>query len=193
MKKIYIKGRPGYMKHRKISLGIASLTGFLLMLLVFVTGYIITGSPKNYITIVAVLIVLPTTKIFVQYLVVPWKNNVEQEEYDRLKTAIAPIPLYCELMITGSEKNYEVLYLIIDKDENIIAYTRNEKADEGAFEKAIVNFLNYYNYDAKVKLYKDFKQYEKRAKALALRNADNTKEQQEHIEEVFEKLSIMSV
>ena len=193
MKKIY-KGQPGYMRSRKLKLGFASLSGFLLMAIIFIIGYAIYQTPKNYFTIPAVIVVLPTAKVFVQYLMVSWKNNVVPEEFEALSKKVNPLPLYCELVITAMEKSFEILYLLIDKDENIIAYTqKQEKIDTDKFEKGVTNFLNYYDYDARVKLYTDLKQFEKKAVYLAGRNSELSEEQLEHVQTVFEKISIMSI
>lgn len=193
MKKIY-KGQPGYTRSRKLKLGMASLTGFMIMVAIFIVGYAIYQTPKNYLTIPAVIVVLPTAKVFVQYLMVSWKNSVEPSEYNALSKAVAPLPLYCELAITASEKSYEILYLLIDREENIIAYTKKtDKVDTEKFEKGVTNFLNFYDYSAKVKLYTDYRQFEKKAGYFAARNSSITVEEKEHIQTVFEKLSIMSI
>lgn len=191
--KTKFKGEPGYTRYRKLRLLAGVITGFALVLIIFAAGYFIFGNPKNYITILAVLIVLPTVKVFVQYVMVPWKNSAPKEEYERLSSVCAPLHLYCELIMTAQEKTFEILYILIDKNENIIAYTLNQKADAEKFEKGVTNFLNYYNFDSKVKLYNDLSQFEKKAKTLASNNKELTSEQKEHIELIFEKLSIMSI
>ncbi len=187
------KGEPGYFKYRKVQLGIISLVGFLIIFGIYFTGYIIWGTPKNYITILAVLAVLPTMKFFVQYLMIPWKNYVDEKDYEELNNKSEPLKLYSELMITASEKRFQISYLLIDKDDNIIAYTPDEKADIQAFEKGVTNFLNYYDFNSKVKLYTDLKSYTKRCTELGIRNRDITEEEKEHILYVYEKISIMSV
>lgn len=187
------KGEPGYFKYKKMQLGMVSLTGLVLILGIYLTGYLIWGTPKNYVTILAVLVVLPTMKFLVQYLMFPWKNFVAKNEYDEINNKCKPLKLYSELMMTASEKRYQISYLLIDKDDNIIVYTPDEKADTMAFEKGVTNFLNYYEFNSKVKLYTDLKSYTKRCAELAIRNRDITDEQQEHILCVFEKISIMSI
>ncbi|MGN0374350.1 MAG: hypothetical protein ACI4EN_02530 [Butyrivibrio sp.] len=192
MKKCY-KGQAGYFKYRKIKLGLITLTGFLLVLGIYLTGYLIYGTGKNYVTILSVVAVLPTAKFLVQYLMFPWKGFVDMEEYEALKVKCEPLNLYSELLITASEKRFQITYLLIDKDDNIAAYTPDEKADTDAFEKGVTNFLNYYDFNSKVKLYKDIKTYEKRCSQLAAKNKELTDGQHEHIETVFEKISIMSI
>lgn len=187
------KGEPGYLRNRKIRLLLASCCGFLLVAAIFLAGYLITGSPKNYITVLAVLAVLPTAKVLTQYLVVPWNHRVSLEDYETLQALCSPLKLYCELLITGSEKNFEILYLIIDKKNHIIAFTENKKADPAKFQKAVVNFLNYYNWNVDAVLFTDRRQFEKRVKQLAALNAELSDAEREHIAEVFEKISIMSL
>ncbi|MCM1308581.1 MAG: hypothetical protein NC223_08285 [Butyrivibrio sp.] len=193
MRKNIQKGERGYLRSRKIRLGIGSLCGFLLMVLIYLTGYLIYGTVKNYVTILAVLVILPTAKIFVQYLLLPWKCRAPEEEYKELAALCLPLKLYCELLITAQEKSFEIMYLLIGGDESIIAYTANPKSESGRFEKGVTNFLNYYEFDSKVKLFTDLGQFKKRAKQLAARSAELTDEQREHISTVFEKISIMSV
>lgn len=193
MKNRKIKGEPGYFRYRKKKLLFGSLTGFLMMFLFFFTGYLIYGTPKNLITILAVLVVLPTVKIYVQYLMIPWKHNADVQFFEELKKKYPNLDFYAELLITGAEKSFEITYLAIDKDENIIAFTENESSDAGKFEKAVTNFLNYYNYDAKVKLFKNQKDFEKRIKQLSDGKDAPTNEQKEHMDTVYEKISIMSI
>ena len=193
MKNYIFKGEPGYLLRRKKKLLMGCLAGFMLILGFFIAGYLIYGTAKNILSIPAVLIVLPTAKIFVQYMLIPWKCNADRDEYKRLSEICKPLKLYCELVVTGSEKSFELLYVYIDKDENIIVYSKQEKAKEELFEKAVVNFLNYYNFDAKVSMYKDFDKFEERLRELAASNASVTEEEKEHAALVFEKFSIMSI
>lgn len=188
-----IKGQRGYMHARKIKLGIGTLAGFLMMILIYFIGYLIFNTGKNYVTILAVLVILPTAKIFVQYLMIPWSCKVSDDEYNKAEESAAPLKVYFDLLITAQEKCFAINFLLIDKDENIIAYTADAKAEPEKFEKGVTNFLNYYDFNAKVKLFKDSSQFNKRAKQLAERNHELTNEQNEHIELVFEKISIMSI
>ena len=124
---------------------------------------------------------------------IPWKSFVSQEDFDKVQKECEPLPVYAELVITASEKRYNVDYLLVDKDENIIAYTKDEKADKEAFKKGVINFLNYYNFDAKPELYTDYEDFIAKCKALAADNENITEEEDNHIMVVIEKISIMSI
>lgn len=187
------KGQPGYIRARKIKLGTGTVSGMLLIVLIYFIGYVIFDTGKNLITVLAVLAVLPVAKFFVQYLLLPWGVRADEKQYEELIKTAAPLKPYCELMVTAQEKSFAIIYMVIDKDENIVAYTTQKNVEPDRFEKGVVNFLNYYDFDAKVKLFTDYRQFEKRVKQLAAKNADITDEQREHIAVVFEKISIMSV
>ena len=187
------KGQPGYFLSRKKKLLTGSLAGFLMMFLFFVTGFIIYGTPKNLFSVLAVITVLPTTKIYVQYMILPWKNNADREYLEKIKAEYPDVDFYAELLMTGLDKRYEITYLAIDKDENITAYSGNPKSEKELFSKAVVNFLNYYNFDAKVKLFTDIREFEKYLKKIETGKTSPTAEQKEHMEVVFEKVSIMSI
>lgn len=192
MKKSF-KGQAGYFKYKKTTLGLISLIGFLLMFGIYLAGYLFWGTGKNYLTILAVLVILPTAKFFVQYLMIPWKGYVTLDDYEEMNSKCGTLKLYSELMITAQEKRFQISYLLIDKEENIIAYTPDIKTDAQAFEKGVTNFLNYYNFNSKVKLYNDLKSFEKKCVNLASRNKEITQEEFEHTELIFEKISIMSI
>lgn len=85
-------------------------------------------------------------------MMLPWKNNADREYLEKIKAEYPDVDFYAELLMTGLDKRYEITYLAIDKDENITAYSGNPKSEKELFSKAVVNFLNYYNFDAKVKL-----------------------------------------
>lgn len=187
------KGERGYMRARKTRLGVGTVVGFLLMILIYFIGYYIFSTGKNYVTILAVLVILPTAKIFVQYLMIPWNCKVSDEIYNEGEVSAAPLKVYYDMLMTAQEKCFAINMLVIDKDENIVAYTCDDKAVTEKFEKGVTNFLNYYDYNAKVKLFKDASQFNKRVRQLAARNTELTDEEKEHIDTVFEKVSIMSI
>lgn len=85
------------------------------------------------------------------------------------------------------------MYLLIGSDDSIIAYTANPKSEPDKFEKGVTNFLNYYEFDSKVKLFTDLGQFKKRVKQITARNQELTDEQRERISLIFEKIAIMSV
>lgn len=192
MKKV-LKGQLGYYKRKKTILGIACLIGFILIFGIYLTGYMVAGTNKNNLTILAIILFIPTAKFLVDYFLLPWKAFATQEELDYISSKADPLQVYAELLMTAGEKRYQISYLVVGKDENIIAFTRNQKADREVFKKSVTNFLNYYNYDSKVELFTDYDAFIAKCQELAVENANLTEEEDEHIMTVVEKVSIMSV
>ena len=54
------KGVPGYFKSRKIKTGIAMVSGYLLVILLFFSGIFIFADRGNLLTVAAILMMLPT-------------------------------------------------------------------------------------------------------------------------------------
>ena len=187
------KGQPGYYRNRKKKFGLICLVGFLLVFGIYFAGYWVTGTNKNLMTVLAMIIFLPTAKFLIDYFMIPWKSFVSNEDFSEVEKACEPLPLYAELVITASEKRYNIAYLLVDKDENIIAYTKDEKADKETFKKGVTNFLNYYNFDSKVQLFNDYDEFINRCKELSEANKEITDEDDEHIALVLSKISIMSI
>lgn len=187
------KGQPGYYKNRKIKFGILCLAGFLLVFSIYFAGYWIAGTNKNLLTVLAMIIFIPTAKFLIDYFMIPWKSFVRPEEYTEVEKICEPLPVYAELVITASEKRYSISYLLVDKDDNIVAYTTDGKADKEGFKKGVTNFLNYYNFDSKVELYSDYEAYISRCKEISALNLELTDKDDEHIALVLSKISIMSI
>lgn len=187
------KGQPGYYKNKKKKYGLICLIGFLLVFGIYFAGYWISGTNKNLLTVLAMIIFIPTAKFLIDYFMIPIKGFVSKEDFTTVEKLCEPLPVYAELVITASEKRYSISYLLVDKDENIIAYTKDLKADKEAFKKGVVNFLNYYNFDAKVELFTDYDAFVSKCKELASANEGITEEEDNHIAFVIEKLSIMSI
>lgn len=192
MKK-YNKGQLGYYKNKKTILGIICLIGFLLIFGIYLTGYMIAGNNKNTLTILAIILFIPTAKFLVDYFLLPWKSFATKEELDYVSETAAPLQVYAELLMTAGEKRYQISYLVVGKDETIIAFTKNSKSDCQVFAKSVKNFLNYYNFDSKIELFTDYEAFLDKCRELAVINENLTEEEDEHIMLVVEKVSIMSV
>lgn len=182
------KGRVGYLKKEQIRYGMLLFLGFLVIALLYGMGYLLNGSNKNAFTILAVLLVLPTAKVAVLFFMVSSNGKVTIEEYQKLE-ALAPLPVFYELMITVSQKNYVIPYLVISKDYQIVAYTRKKHQDQMGFQKGLTNFLNLYEIQCQVVLMDDSIEFLRICKALNQENSDWTKEEREAVNGVFQKLS----
>ncbi len=62
------KGQPGYVKARKQKYLLVAVVEFAIVIAIFVTGYIQTGSRLNLLTVVAVVGCLPAAKMLVEFI-----------------------------------------------------------------------------------------------------------------------------
>ena len=85
MKKVE-KGEFGYLAYKKSRNMIKTIIAFAVVLVIFIIGFIIWKSKNNYLTMLAVVLVLPAAKFAVSYFVlIPHKNC--DEELKRILTA----------------------------------------------------------------------------------------------------------
>lgn len=78
------KGTPGYFKNRKIKTGMAMVSGYLLVLLLFFTGIITFADRGNLFTVAAIVMMLPTGKMTVNFLMYPRKGQADMAEFDEM-------------------------------------------------------------------------------------------------------------
>ena len=62
------KGQPGYIKAKKQKYLLGAVVEFVIVIAIFVTGYIQTGSRLNLLTVVAVVGCLPAAKMLVEFI-----------------------------------------------------------------------------------------------------------------------------
>ena len=117
------KGHFGYIRRRKRNLSImvgilaAGIIGLVLL------GYLTLGTKNNWLTIVAILTVLPTANLaVVLFALLPYKGR-PKEEYDQVVSIVGDSVLDTELIITSkTDKNMEIDYAYFH-EEGVFCYT----------------------------------------------------------------------
>ena len=145
MKKVE-KGEFGYLAYKKSRNMIKTIIAFAVVLVIFIIGFIIWKSKNNYLTMLAVVLVLPAAKL----------NSV----YD--------------LVVSNKQKPVGIMAAVIS-DNQILAYTSAAKADKNLFETSVKEFLKNEKLTCAVLLYKDKDTYLEKVKNAAL-NFDVSKE-----------------
>lgn len=159
MKIKFNKGDYFYLKERKKREVVKTLLFFGISVLLFLTGYIQTGTKANLLTIVAVLGCLPASKNAVLAIMFLKQKGCSEDIYNRIKNDYSDIPGVFNLYFTSYDKNFETSHLLAIGN-TVIAFTENRKINEGAFEDHIKTVLSHdgltgYN----IKLYKDLDKY----------------------------------
>ncbi len=135
MKKCY-KGEFGYIKYRK-QLGIIRTGLFLLAVLaLFVSGLVIFGSSKNYLSIIAALLCLPTGWSAVNLIMFLRAKGCSDSSFSRIKEHQGGLLVRYDHVITSYDKNFNVSASTV-LDKNICCLVEDDSFDLTDLEKHI--------------------------------------------------------
>ena len=97
------KGQPGYVKARKQKYLLGAVVEFAIVIAIFVTGYIQTGSRLNLLTVVAVVGCLPAAKMLVEFITMAPYKSIEEAKYQELEEKAPLILKAYDMIITSSQ------------------------------------------------------------------------------------------
>ena len=141
------KGQPGYVKARKQKYLLGAVVEFAIVIAIFVTGYIQTGSRLNLLTVVAVVGCLPA-------------------KYQELEEK-APLILKAYDMIITSSQKIMPLDAVVVSGHIVCGYASNPKTDETALARHIKDILKDNHYDKMtVKIFHDYTAFLARAEGM---------------------------
>lgn len=165
-KKKIRKGMYGYINREKIKRVVTTLILFAIPLLIFVTGYLQTGTKANLFSIVALVGCLPACKSMVGLIMIMMQKQMPQERYEQASKAAGTLVAGYDLVFTGYEHTIKAEALIVCGDQ-IVCYTSEEKADASYLEKHIGKIMSANGYHSvQVKVMKEWKQYLQRVHAI---------------------------
>lgn len=187
------KGAPGYFKNRKIKTGIAMVSGYMLVLLLFFSGIFIFADRGNLLTVIAIVMMLPTGKMTVNFLMYPRKGKADATEYNEMCTDYDKLTILADILITPEKKSIEFTYTAIDK-AHIVIYCTDKKLDTAYHGKYIKDFLKHSDITADVSFYTDLNKFKKRLAAINSAAPDSyTEEENKRIEEIAYNFKILSI
>jgi hypothetical protein len=187
------KGVPGYFKSRKIKTGIAMVSGYLLVILLFFSGIFIFADRGNLLTVAAILMMLPTGKMTVNFLMYPRKGKADSAEYDKMCGDYDKLTILADILITPEKKSIEFTYTAVDK-AHIMIYCTDKKLDIAYHGKYIKDFLKRSDITADVSFYTDLGKYKKRLAAVnSAASAEYTDEEKKRIEDIVYNFKILCI
>lgn len=157
------KGENGYIAYRLLIQSIKLLIGTLLIGGLLVTGSILNaGNRNNYYTLAAILIVLPTARVAVNFYMF-WKHRKisSKEEYATLMEISKGAFLLSDLIVAIKEKIYGIDFAVLT-DTGICCYSKDTKVPEKEACRQIENFVRSCGYEVSVTFLKDFKKFKER-------------------------------
>lgn len=173
------KGTLGYIKNRKLARGAAVIIGAVLIIAIFLTGYITTKTRNNLLTIGAILAVLPTAKFAVLFIMLLPYHSQSKEAYDEVAAACKDrAQVLTETVLTTTEKVMPVDFFVI-KDNCIIGYTANKKCDIPFTERFLSENMKQNGHKVTVKIWDDKKKFLSRISSLAAAESKDGQEERD--------------
>jgi len=165
-KKHPVKGSYGYYsyeKKRRVAI-VAFLFG--LCLLIFFTGYIMTGTRKNLFTLVAILGVLPAAKWAVQMIMILLQKPIDPKVVEITEEYAGELAHGYELCVTAYEGRLS-LDAVVVCGNNIAAYSSAEKGKFEFMETHVRKILHGNGFgNPTFKIFRKLEQYQERIRQL---------------------------
>lgn len=135
------KGQCGYYRHLKKVTTIKTILFFAVSFILFIAGYVQTGTRNNVLTVAAILGCLPASKSAVNMIMAFRAKGCSEEDAALFQPYEKCICLLYDLYITSETKSYDVSCMAVTKDF-IYAYLQDKKADIKAAEAHVQNILS---------------------------------------------------
>lgn len=140
MRKKITKGNYGYLKAQRKRQILQTALFFGISFLVFLTGFLTTGTKNNLLTVVAILGCLPACKSLVESIMYCRTGGCSEEAYGRIRAYEKKLPILYDLYLTSYEKNFQVESLSL-KGNTICGYAPADKCDKKKGQEHLANML----------------------------------------------------
>lgn len=171
MKKVK-KGEYGYISYQKKVRVLMTLALFAIPIVIFITGYVQTGTRKNLFTFVAIMGCLPASKCAVGMIMMLLQKPMKADLYKRIKEHVRDMTVIYESTVSAYEKNTQLPCIVIS-GLNVVCYCEDPKVDTAFTEQHIKKILQGNSYKANVKIFTDLKAYLRRLDELYVHRAEH--------------------
>lgn len=134
------KGRPGYLKARKIRLICIAAAEFAVIIALLILGYVQTGTKLNLLTVVAILGCLPACKVLVGLIAIFPYRTISPDRAEEIQKEAPLLATAFDLVITSREKIMPVEALVISEN-TVCGYAPNKKTDPEIAARHMKNIL----------------------------------------------------
>ena len=148
-------GHRGYLKKRKLKLFIRSLIIFLGAAGLIVTGYFVTGTLKNWFTILGLVTAIPFAMMLSTLIAMLKFKAPEEAEYESVRKITGNGVLDTEILIANKDGASFYFPYVYFHEDGIFGYLVNEKADPEKTSEYVRNYLRLNDADAPFTVEKD--------------------------------------
>ncbi|MBR1670015.1 MAG: hypothetical protein IJ695_04885 [Butyrivibrio sp.] len=158
MKKV-LKGEFGYINYRKKTGILRTAVLLAVLVLVFVLGLVIFGSSRNYLSILAALLSLPTGWSGVNMIMFLRAKPCSDADHEVILQHAGSLLIHYDHLITSYDRNFCVSASTV-LDKNIICYLSDDDSDPSDLEKHIKKMMAQNGYSSySVKVFDDLKKF----------------------------------
>lgn len=157
-KKKIRKGDFGYIQHEKIRRFLVTLLLFAIPMAAFVGAYLITGTKKNIITVIAMVGCLPACKSLVGLIVMFLQKSMDESSYRKIKEHAKDLVMSYEMYLTTYEKSTFVESFAICGNK-VIGYSSRIDGSPQFVEQHVKKILKQNGYKVDVKVMTELKPY----------------------------------
>ncbi len=162
------KGKAGYVRYEKIKRLLVMLLMFAIPIGIYITAYMITGTNKNIMTIVAIVGIVPASRFAVSWIMIMMSKDADPQAIEVTEKAAGDLVHGYELTVTAYEGRMPLDAVVVCGNEVVCLSTKGDKGQFAFMEKHISKILNSNNYfNSNVRIFRDLKHYEERIRQLA--------------------------
>lgn len=162
------KGTYGYINaYRRVRLHISLLWAGIIAAL-FIAGLIIFKTKLNFVTMAAVLLVLPAAKAWIAMIVMlPYRSD-DKSRYDCIQAMMEgkTAEVFSDIVLTRYEGSM-MLSVVVCYNDNLFAYAPKQKKSTAEIKKYLDEIIANAGLSTKSKVYGDFGKYKAAIEALA--------------------------
>lgn len=164
------KCESGYILAEKKRRIMVTLIYVIIGVAIFLTGFFMYNHSKsNVFTVVAILLVLPAAKHFVQLIILMPFHSVEKKEEEEIRSLREDAEFFFDYVFTSEEKVMGLKAAVISNG-NFVGLSANEKQDIPYIKSYLQKGANNYSPNFQVYIEKDKHAFEKKIKALKERD-----------------------
>lgn len=172
MFKRIVKGEPHYLTKKRNKSILFTIIYFAISLGIILLGFIMTGTKRNYLTVIGILGCLPSCKSAVNSIMLCLSKGCSENYIDRLEQIKGRLLLMYDMYFTTYKKNFSISNMVVD-DGVIIAFSEDKDISAAEFSEHIKTMLKSASLKAQtITLVADFSKYEDML--IALNNKENT-------------------
>lgn len=155
------RNEKGYLKAKRKREIIKTVIYFAIPLILLIAGIIATKTKMNLLTIVAVVGMLPASRILVTTIMYIKSKGISDEEYAQIGEMTQALTGSFDNVFTTYEKTYEVPSVVV-RSGNVCGYVTRDYKSLEPLEKHLTTCIKKEGYSVNVKIFENIDAYKTR-------------------------------